>query len=94
MVQQPTPELIHPGYQSCRGSLESLFQPTSAFTAGGTLNSNRATSLLVRMVAPDERWEAPDPPPGCSPSKSGWNLAKSYCHMYGAQGYGQRQEYI
>ncbi|GFU66487.1 uncharacterized protein TNCV_3807301 [Trichonephila clavipes] len=29
---------------------------------GGTLNSRRAASPLVRLVAADERWEAPDPP--------------------------------
>ncbi|GFW46072.1 hypothetical protein TNCV_3276891 [Trichonephila clavipes] len=27
----------------------------------------------------------PRPPPGCSPSKLGWNRAKSYCHLHGAQ---------
>ncbi|GFT57227.1 hypothetical protein TNCV_1692331 [Trichonephila clavipes] len=48
---------------------------------GGTLNSRRAASSLVRLVAGDERWETPDPPPGCSPSKLGWNRAKSYCHL-------------
>ncbi|GFU76022.1 uncharacterized protein TNCV_1540001 [Trichonephila clavipes] len=40
---------------------------------GGTLNSRRAASPLVRLVEGGERWEAPDPPPGCSPSKLGWN---------------------
>ncbi|GFX46480.1 hypothetical protein TNCV_4549191 [Trichonephila clavipes] len=38
---------------------------------GGTLNSRRAASFLVRLVAGDERWETPDPTPGCSPSKLG-----------------------
>ncbi|GFW72952.1 hypothetical protein TNCV_830751 [Trichonephila clavipes] len=56
---------------------------------GGTLNSRRATSPPVMVVARDEMWEAPNPPPGCSHSKLGRNLAKSYCHLYGAQGYGQ-----
>ncbi|GFS80475.1 uncharacterized protein TNCV_3448741 [Trichonephila clavipes] len=28
---------------------------------GGTLNSRRAASPLVRLVVGDERWEAPDP---------------------------------
>ncbi|GFX25883.1 hypothetical protein TNCV_2640251 [Trichonephila clavipes] len=46
---------------------------------GGTLNSRRATSPLVRLVAPD--------PPGCSALKLGWNRAKSYCHLNGAQSY-------
>ncbi|GFW97758.1 hypothetical protein TNCV_1425211 [Trichonephila clavipes] len=50
----------------------------------GTLNSHRAASPLVRLVAGDERWEAPDPPPGCPPSKLRWNRAKSYCHLFGA----------
>ncbi|GFV80960.1 hypothetical protein TNCV_2269441 [Trichonephila clavipes] len=61
---------------------------------GGTLNSRRAKSPLVRLVAGYERWKAPDPPPGCSPSKLGGNRAKSYRHLYGAQGYRQRQTYI
>ncbi|GFU70277.1 hypothetical protein TNCV_904191 [Trichonephila clavipes] len=60
----------------------------------GTLNSRQAASPLVRLVAGNEWWEAPDPSPGCSPSKLGWNRAKSYYHLYGAQGYGQRQAYI
>ncbi|GFY00139.1 uncharacterized protein TNCV_1342371 [Trichonephila clavipes] len=29
---------------------------------GGTLNSRRATSLLVRLVEEEERWEVPDHP--------------------------------
>ncbi|GFT50055.1 hypothetical protein TNCV_4356081, partial [Trichonephila clavipes] len=28
------------------------------------------------------------PPAGCSPSKLGWNRAKSQCHLCGAQSYG------
>ncbi|GFX62648.1 hypothetical protein TNCV_4868081 [Trichonephila clavipes] len=55
---------------------------------GGTLNSRRATSPLVLLGGGVEKWEAPDPPPGCSPSKLEWNGAKSYCHLYGVQGYG------
>ncbi|GFV73808.1 hypothetical protein TNCV_422711 [Trichonephila clavipes] len=27
-------------------------------------------------------------PPEYSPSKLGWNRTKSYCHLYGAEGYG------
>ncbi|GFX90268.1 hypothetical protein TNCV_3848431 [Trichonephila clavipes] len=61
---------------------------------GGTLNSRRATSPLVRWVKGEERWEPPDHPPGCSLSKLGWNRTKSYYHLYGAQGYGQRHAYI
>ncbi|GFV39771.1 hypothetical protein TNCV_4320691 [Trichonephila clavipes] len=41
---------------------------------GGTLNSRRAASPLVRSV--EERWEAPELPPKCSLSKLGWNRAK------------------
>ncbi|GFY18927.1 hypothetical protein TNCV_3876151 [Trichonephila clavipes] len=59
----------------------------------GTLNSRRAVSPLVRLVAGDKRWEYPYPPPECSPSKLAWNRAKSYCHLYGVQGYSQRQAY-
>ncbi|GFV73411.1 hypothetical protein TNCV_3389271 [Trichonephila clavipes] len=61
---------------------------------GGTLNSRRAASPLVRLVAEDERWETTDPPLGYYTSKLGWNRAKSYCYPYGAQSYGQRQAYI
>ncbi|GFV97307.1 uncharacterized protein TNCV_2038171 [Trichonephila clavipes] len=38
---------------------------------GGTLNSRRAGSPLVRLVEGEERWEAPDPPAGYSPPKLG-----------------------
>ncbi|GFW56589.1 uncharacterized protein TNCV_1862991 [Trichonephila clavipes] len=34
----------------------------------------------------EERWEAPDPSPGYFPSKLGWKGAKSYYHLYDAQG--------
>ncbi|GFY36086.1 hypothetical protein TNCV_4844581 [Trichonephila clavipes] len=61
---------------------------------GGTLNSHRAACPLVGLVEGKERWEVLDPPTGGSSSKSGGNRAKSYCHLYGAQGYGQRQAYI
>ncbi|GFW17138.1 hypothetical protein TNCV_2762621 [Trichonephila clavipes] len=37
----------------------------------GTLNSRQAASPLVRLVARDVRWEAPNPSPGCSPTKLG-----------------------
>ncbi|GFW14448.1 uncharacterized protein TNCV_298681 [Trichonephila clavipes] len=57
---------------------------------GGTLNSRRVASPLVRLVEREERRETPDPPPGCSRSKLEWNRGKSYCHRNGAQGYGQR----
>ncbi|GFU30286.1 hypothetical protein TNCV_4116481 [Trichonephila clavipes] len=40
---------------------------------GGTLNSRRSTSPLVRLVEGEEMWVVPDPPPGCSLSKLGWN---------------------
>ncbi|GFV31951.1 uncharacterized protein TNCV_3839761 [Trichonephila clavipes] len=35
----------------------------SDFTAGGTLNSCRAASPLVRLVEEEGRWKAPDPHP-------------------------------
>ncbi|GFX00826.1 hypothetical protein TNCV_4577931 [Trichonephila clavipes] len=31
---------------------------------GGTLNSRRTASALVRLVEGEEKWEAPDPPLG------------------------------
>ncbi|GFW73051.1 hypothetical protein TNCV_831701 [Trichonephila clavipes] len=47
----------------------------------------RHEDTLLRLVAGDGRWEVPDPNPGCSNSKMGWNPAKSYYHLYGAQNY-------
>ncbi|GFU74025.1 hypothetical protein TNCV_1641511 [Trichonephila clavipes] len=55
---------------------------------GTTLNSRRAASSPVSLVAGDERWETPDPPPGCSLSKLRWKQAKSYCHLYSVQIHG------
>ncbi|GFV63139.1 hypothetical protein TNCV_3025681 [Trichonephila clavipes] len=52
----------------------------SAFSAGGTLNSRRASSPLVKLVEGDERWEAPDNTKGFS-LKIGGNRAKSFCHL-------------
>ncbi|GFT43401.1 hypothetical protein TNCV_4775291 [Trichonephila clavipes] len=40
------------------------------------------------------KMRGPLPSPGCSPSKFGWNRAKSYCHLYGAPGHCQREAYI
>ncbi|GFX20055.1 monocarboxylate transporter 12 [Trichonephila clavipes] len=56
----------------------------------GTLNSRRAVSPIVRLVKGEEKDETFELPlnQGCSTSKLGWNRAKSYCHLYGAQGYG------
>ncbi|GFV52429.1 mariner Mos1 transposase [Trichonephila clavipes] len=49
--------------------------------------------ILYKSITGDERWNATDPPPRCSPSKLKWNRAKSCNHLYDAQGYGQRQGY-
>ncbi|GFV28303.1 hypothetical protein TNCV_22281 [Trichonephila clavipes] len=38
---------------------------------GGILNRWRAASPLVWLVEGKERWETPDPSPGCSLSKLG-----------------------
>ncbi|PRD23882.1 UNVERIFIED_CONTAM: hypothetical protein NCL1_45210 [Trichonephila clavipes] len=38
---------------------------------GGTLNSCRATSPLVRLVAEKKRWEAPDHPQSVLPQNWG-----------------------
>ncbi|GFU03242.1 HTH_Tnp_Tc3_2 domain-containing protein [Trichonephila clavipes] len=43
----------------------------------GTLNSRRAASPLVWLVEGEGPWQ----PTGFSPSKLGWNRAKSYCHL-------------
>ncbi|GFU48573.1 hypothetical protein TNCV_1439471 [Trichonephila clavipes] len=58
---------------------------------GVTINSSLAASPLTWLLDGKERWEALEPPPGCSPSKLGWNQAKSYCHLYGSQGHDHRQ---
>ncbi|GFX88145.1 hypothetical protein TNCV_159601 [Trichonephila clavipes] len=64
------------GYSSC---------PTG-IVHGGTLNSRRAASPLVWLVdARGRKVGAPWLTPGFSPSKLGWNRAKSYCHLHGAQ---------
>ncbi|GFY24734.1 hypothetical protein TNCV_1017801 [Trichonephila clavipes] len=55
---------------------------------GDTLNSRHAASPLLRLMAGDERREAPEPPPGCSPSKLGSNRVKSFRDLYGAESYG------
>ncbi|GFV92568.1 hypothetical protein TNCV_1374191 [Trichonephila clavipes] len=54
---------------------------------GGTLNSRRAASSLVRLVEGEERREAPDHSHGVLPQHWGWKRAKSFCHLYGAQSY-------
>ncbi|GFX24557.1 uncharacterized protein TNCV_3343371 [Trichonephila clavipes] len=38
---------------------------------GGTLNSHRAASLLVRLVDEEDRWEVPDHPQGVLPQNWG-----------------------
>ncbi|GFY17390.1 hypothetical protein TNCV_658031 [Trichonephila clavipes] len=58
---------------------------------GCTINSRKSFRAVGGR---GERWEATDSPPGCSPSKLGWIRAKSFCHLHGVQGYGQRQAYI
>ncbi|GFX26816.1 uncharacterized protein TNCV_1839891 [Trichonephila clavipes] len=50
---------------------------------GGTLNSRRASSPFMRLVAGEERWEIPDPHSGCSPSKlwGGTELNRTVTYM-------------
>ncbi|GFV00348.1 hypothetical protein TNCV_3643261 [Trichonephila clavipes] len=54
---------------------------------GGTLNSRRATSPLVRLAVGGPIIGRPMITPRHSPSKLRWNRAKSYCHLHGAQSY-------
>ncbi|GFU10609.1 uncharacterized protein TNCV_1772891 [Trichonephila clavipes] len=56
--------------------------------AADILSSRRAASPLVRFVEGEERWEASDHPQSVLPLKWGRNRAKSYCHLYSAQGHG------
>ncbi|GFT37795.1 hypothetical protein TNCV_4128681 [Trichonephila clavipes] len=49
----------------------------STFAAGGYSNSCRPANPLVMLVEGEEKWEVPDPSPGCSPSKLRWNQAKN-----------------
>ncbi|GFV15220.1 hypothetical protein TNCV_4650521 [Trichonephila clavipes] len=46
-----------------------------------TLNSRRTASPLRRLVARKEKWDAPDPHTGCSPSKLG--LKRANCTVTG-----------
>ncbi|GFW96183.1 transposable element Tcb1 transposase [Trichonephila clavipes] len=57
------------GLSSNPGEDMDVCKCTVSSRHGGTLNSRRAASPLVRLVAGNKRWEAPNPPPGCSPSK-------------------------
>ncbi|GFV91697.1 hypothetical protein TNCV_4762621 [Trichonephila clavipes] len=50
-----------------------------------TLNSHRAASLLVMLLEEEGRGENLITPLGCSPSKVGWNRAKMYIRLNGAQ---------
>ncbi|GFX19112.1 uncharacterized protein TNCV_3012561 [Trichonephila clavipes] len=51
---------------------------------GDTVNSSRVASPLVRLVEGEEMWEASDHLQSVLPQ----HLAKTYCHLYGAQSYG------
>ncbi|GFW70991.1 hypothetical protein TNCV_190821 [Trichonephila clavipes] len=80
-----------------RGQQRKFCRPSGGIVVSDTdccAVGRRATSPLEWLVAGDEKWEDFDPPPGCSPSKLGWKRAKSYCHLYSAQGYGQRQAHV
>ncbi|GFW73104.1 uncharacterized protein TNCV_832231 [Trichonephila clavipes] len=46
---------------------------------GGTLNSRRAASPLVRWVEGEERWEAPDHPHGVLPQN--WGETELNCSV-------------
>ncbi|GFU77569.1 hypothetical protein TNCV_3499411 [Trichonephila clavipes] len=48
---------------------------------GSTLNIHRAANPLMWLV------ESPRSTAWCSLSNLGWNRAKSYCHLNGAQSY-------
>ncbi|GFV89778.1 ubiquinone biosynthesis protein COQ9, mitochondrial [Trichonephila clavipes] len=58
----------------------------SAFAAWGYSKQPSGHKSSREVGGGDERWDARDPLPECSPSNLGWNRAKSYCHLYGAQG--------
>ncbi|GFX27042.1 histone-lysine N-methyltransferase SETMAR [Trichonephila clavipes] len=70
--------------------MKTMIHLTLRASIWGTLNSRRAINPHVRLVEGEERWEDPDPPQGC-PSKLGWNRAKSYRPLHGAQAYGHRE---
>ncbi|GFU06771.1 hypothetical protein TNCV_4353351 [Trichonephila clavipes] len=77
------------GWTSRRTFLDwvRISEKTWMFVNGGTLNSSRAASPLVRLVEGEERWKAPDHPQGVLPQNWG-KIELNHCHMYGAQSYG------
>ncbi|GFT73524.1 hypothetical protein TNCV_4021321 [Trichonephila clavipes] len=52
---------------------------------GGTPNSRRAKSPLLRFMEGEERWVALTTSRVFSLKKMAENRAKSYCHLYGTQ---------
>ncbi|GFU04110.1 hypothetical protein TNCV_862671 [Trichonephila clavipes] len=62
-----------------RGKLSTSISEGKIEIVRVTLNSSRATSPIEWLM------EGPWLPPGCSTSKLGWNRAKSYCYLHGAQ---------
>ncbi|GFW81886.1 DUF4817 domain-containing protein [Trichonephila clavipes] len=52
--------------------------------AGGTQNSRRAVSPLVRLAEGKEWWETPNHPWGSLPLKLGRNRANTYFHLHSA----------
>ncbi|GFW11508.1 hypothetical protein TNCV_3810271 [Trichonephila clavipes] len=51
----------------------------------GTLNSRRAAGPLDLGEKGRDVGDLSPLSPECSPSKLGWNRAKPYCHLHGAQ---------
>ncbi|GFT36526.1 hypothetical protein TNCV_1344831 [Trichonephila clavipes] len=87
-LRQPSGQGIR-SWQACH-ELEpsSTKDPPLLSRHEGILNSRRAASSLESFVEEEEMWETTDILAGCSPSKLGWNRAKSQCHLCGAQSYG------
>ncbi|PRD21195.1 UNVERIFIED_CONTAM: hypothetical protein NCL1_52514 [Trichonephila clavipes] len=74
------------------GNTKRVFTKTATvfvtdMRGGGTLNSLRAASSLVRLMEGEEKWEAPVHFQGVLPQN--WNgiEPQSFWHLYGAQSY-------
>ncbi|GFT30988.1 hypothetical protein TNCV_1683541 [Trichonephila clavipes] len=85
----PRSDYVRQGLGSYPGEGMDVCKCTVPLRHGGTLNSRRSTSPLVRLMEIEERWVASLwQSLGCSLTKLVGNEGKSYRHLNGAQSYG------